>query len=117
MANQLDSYINKEGLSNLNQSAYKRLYSTETALLKIQNDIAALMDSGKAVALTLLDLSAAFDAIDHTILFHISQIVDRRLNWVMASRMPSHFLMGPSRFCPGSTAFYTLHYPPQSYNF
>ena len=70
VANQLNSYINKEGLSNLNQSAYKRLHSTETALLKIQNNIAASMDSGKAVALTLLDLSAAFDTIDHTILFN-----------------------------------------------
>ena len=38
-------------------------------LLKIQNDIAALMDSGKAIALSLLDLSAAFDTIDHSILF------------------------------------------------
>ena len=42
----------------------------ETALLKIQNDIAALMDSGKAVALTLLHLSEAFDTIDHFILFN-----------------------------------------------
>ena len=70
MANQLNSYINKEGLSNFNQSAYKRLHFTETALLKIQNDIAASMDSGKAVAFTLLDLSAAFDTIDHSILFN-----------------------------------------------
>ena len=42
----------------------------ETALLKIQNDIAASMDFGKAVALTLLDNSAAFDTIDHNILFN-----------------------------------------------
>ena len=62
VAKQLNCYINKEGLSNLNQSAYKILHSTETAL-KIQNNIAASMDSGKAVALTLLDLSAAFDTI------------------------------------------------------
>ena len=70
MANQLNSYIIKEGLSNFNQSAYKRLHSTETALLKIQNDIAASMDSGKAVTLTLLDLSAALDTIDYNILFN-----------------------------------------------
>ena len=67
MANQLDSYINKEGLSNLKQAAYKRLHSAKTALL--QNGIAASMDSSEAVALTLLDLSAAFDAIDHNIIF------------------------------------------------
>ena len=42
--------------------------STETALLKIQNDIAFSVDSGKAVALTLLDLSAAFDTIDQSLL-------------------------------------------------
>ena len=70
VANRLNSYINKEGLTNLNQSAYKRLHSMETALLKIQNDIAASMDSAKAAALTLLDLSASFDTIDHTILFN-----------------------------------------------
>ena len=64
------SYIYSEGLSNVNQSAYRRLHSTESALLKIQNDIAALMDSGNAVPLTLLDLSAAFDTIDHDILFN-----------------------------------------------
>ena len=69
VAQQLNSYIDSEGFSNVNQSAYRRLHSTETALLKIQNDIAASMDSGKAVALTLLDLSAAFDTIDHDILF------------------------------------------------
>ena len=35
VANQLNNYINKEGLSNFNQSAYNRLHSTETTLLKI----------------------------------------------------------------------------------
>ena len=50
------------------QSAYKRFHSTETALLKIHNDIICNMDNGKVTALTLLDLSAAFDTIDHAIL-------------------------------------------------
>ena len=54
MAEQINSYINSEGFSNINQSADRRLHSTETALLKIQNDIVASMDSGKAVALTLV---------------------------------------------------------------
>ena len=70
MAKQLNNYIDSEGPSNVNQSAYRRLHSTESALPKIQNDIAALMDSGKAVALTLLDFSAAFDTIDHDIRFN-----------------------------------------------
>ena len=70
VAKQLNSYINSEGLSNVNQSTYRRLHSTETALLKIQNDVADSMDSGKAVALILLDLSAAFDTINQNIIFN-----------------------------------------------
>ena len=69
MAKQLNEFISCEGLLNVNQSAYKSSYSTETALLKIQNDIALAVDSGKAVALTLLDLSAVFDTIDHSLLY------------------------------------------------
>ena len=50
------------------QSAYKRFHSSETALLKIHNDIICNMDNGKVTALTQLDLSAAFDTIDHSTL-------------------------------------------------
>ena len=69
VAKQLNEFILHKGLLNANQSAYKSSHSTETALLKIQNDIALSVDSGKAVALTLLDLSAAFDTIDHSLLY------------------------------------------------
>ena len=67
---QLNIYINCEGFANVKQSAYRRLHSTETALLKTQDDIAASVDSSKAVVLTVLDLSAAFNTIDHYILFN-----------------------------------------------
>ena len=73
MARQINEHIAQEGISNENQSAYRVFHSTETALLKIQNDIAISMDKGKAVGLVLLDLSAAFDTIDHTILFNCLQ--------------------------------------------
>ena len=49
------------------QSAYRKHHSTESALLNIHNDILN-MAKGSVTALTLLDLSAAFDTIDHTIL-------------------------------------------------
>ena len=55
--------INK---SNVNQSSSGDCIP----LLKTHNDIAASMDSGKAVVLTLLDLSAAFDNVNHNILFN-----------------------------------------------
>ena len=49
-------HLNCNHLSNVFlQSAYKQFYSTETALLKVQNDIALNMRTGKVTALTLLD--------------------------------------------------------------
>ena len=57
MAKQQNEFISCKGILNVNQSAYKSSHSTEAALLKIQNYIALSVDSGEAVALTLLDLS------------------------------------------------------------
>ena len=52
------------------QSAYRKFHSTETALLKIQNDVFCSLDEGGMVLLVLLDLSAAFDTIDHQLLIN-----------------------------------------------
>jgi len=64
----LNVHLNCNHLSNVFESAYKQFHSTETALLKVHNDISLNMDTGKVTALTLLDLSAAFDTIDYFIL-------------------------------------------------
>ena len=50
------------------QSAYRKFYTSETALLYVQNDILASLDFDHSTALLLLDMSAAFNAIDHSIL-------------------------------------------------
>jgi hypothetical protein len=50
------------------QSAYRANHSTETALLRVMNDLLLAVDNGDGAALVLLDLSAAFDTIDHTVL-------------------------------------------------
>ena len=50
------------------QSAYRKNYSTETALLKVQNDILMSMDKQEVILLVLLDLSSAFDTIDHKLM-------------------------------------------------
>ena len=50
------------------QSAYRDKHSTETALITVQNDILSALDAGSSAILLMLDLSAAFDTIDHDIL-------------------------------------------------
>ena len=67
--NQIVSYLKAHFLIDPFQSAYKAAHSTETALLKVVNDLLCGIDSGNISLLTMLDLSAAFDTIDHQILF------------------------------------------------
>ena len=50
------------------QSAYRVHHSTETALLKVKNDILLNMNKQHVTLLVLLDLSAAFDTVEHNIL-------------------------------------------------
>ena len=61
----LQPFIQQHDLNEINQSAYRPFHSTETALLKVQSDMLQAMDNGKITLLILLDLSAAFDTIDH----------------------------------------------------
>ena len=83
--NQLNMHLSTNNLLNPFQSAYRQSHSTETALLHILNDLLLSTDSGKVSLLTLLDLSAAFDTIDHTILLtrlqHTFGISDTALSW------------------------------------
>ena len=68
VANQLISYINENNLNETFQSAYKQYHSTETALIRVHNDILSAFDNRGTVLSLLLDLSAAFDTVDHDIL-------------------------------------------------
>ena len=50
------------------QSAYLRFHSTETAVIKVYNDLLLAADNGDVSALCLLDLTAAFDTVDHDLM-------------------------------------------------
>ena len=64
----LSEHLTVNGLHEELQSAYKPVHSTETALMRVQHDIANAMDTNQAALLVLLDMSAAFDTIDADIL-------------------------------------------------
>ena len=67
---QLSTHLLQNNLFYPLQSAYRAGHSTETALLKIVNDLLMSLDKNAVSVLSLLDLSAAFDTIDHSILLH-----------------------------------------------
>ena len=105
VANQLTIYMNQHDLGEPLQSAYKAFHSTETALLTIQNDILQSIDDKKVVLLLMLDLSVAFDTVDHAILlsrlesrFGITGTVLQWLESYLKDRK-QHVLINDSQSC------------------
>ena len=67
---QINDHLIDNSLYEKHQSAYRKGHNTETALIKITNDLLSSADEKKISIIALLDLSAAFDTIDHTILIN-----------------------------------------------
>ncbi len=86
--NQLDAYLTAHDLNEPLQSAYRTNHSTETALVKVSNDILLALDNRKCVYLVLLDLSAAFDTIDHDVFLarfrNENAVVGDALQWMQS---------------------------------
>jgi hypothetical protein len=86
VARRIKDYMTANNLHDCLQSAYKAYHSTETALLKVQNDILCSLDKQGVTVLVLLDLSAAFDTIDHSTLLSRIQtslgITGPALEWI-----------------------------------
>ena len=95
-ARRLTAYLTSKGLLPSLQSAYRANHSTETAVLKVLGDILLALDRGDFAALALLDLSAAFDTVDHvTLLRRLDAtygIRGRALGWF------SSYLSGRTQF-------------------
>ena len=86
VAAQITEHMTRNGLHDPLQSAYRKKASTETALIKIKCDVDRMLDAGEAVMLIFLDLSAAFDMIDHAVLLGRLKeevgITDLALRWI-----------------------------------
>src|SRR5271154_1498913 len=82
------------------QSACRPLHSPETALLRVQNDILTSIDNKEITVLVLLDLSSAFDTVDHAILlnrlknFGITGLVHDWFSSYLSGRTQAVFLDG-----------------------
>ena len=83
--NQTNDFLNTQRLYPKGQSAYRKCHSTETALLRVTNDVMMNMNRQHVTLLVMLDLSSAFDTVDHDILLrrlnHEFGIKGRVLEW------------------------------------
>jgi hypothetical protein len=81
----LVSYAEKNKLFPVYQSAYRAHHSTETTLVHLYNEMVLAIDNGEVGALALLDMSAAFDTIDHDIMLDVLRrrfnVQDAALEW------------------------------------
>ena len=85
-ADQLVDHVIQNGLSEKFQLVYRASHSTERALTHVRNDILLNMDNQESTCLVLLDLSAAFDTLDHATLLKCLQnmfkITGSVLKWI-----------------------------------
>ena len=75
VALRFSKHLSDKDLYEQMQSAYRPNHNTGTALLRVRNDLLCILHERKAAILVLLDLSAAFDTIDHTIM--LTRLRDR----------------------------------------
>jgi len=91
----LTDYLSSNNLLNSHQSAYIKSHSTETTLLSVRDHIIKAMSLQKVTCLTLLDLSAVFDTIDHSILlerlFSWFGITSTALSWLKSYLLDRSF--------------------------
>ena len=82
---QLKAHLDEHNIPEVFQSGFKSRHSTESALIRVFNDILLANDSGDYVILVLLDLTSAFDTVDHDILVarlqHLVGICGSALDW------------------------------------
>ena len=86
VVSQLNDYLTTHNLHSEHQSAYKECFSTETALCSLMDQLLWSFENQRATIVVSLDLSAAFDTVDHQILNDVLEscfgITSNALGWV-----------------------------------
>jgi len=87
IASRITKHLEMSNKMDVNQHAYKKMHSCETALLTLLNEAFQAIDKGLVLPLVLLDLTAAFDVVDHRLLLEKclrANICDSAYNWLQS---------------------------------
>lgn len=100
---QLKIFLDINSLFDKFQSGFRSCHNTESAQLKVHNDIVLSVDAGNPVVLVLLDLAAAFDTVDHAVLVSRLEryvgIPSTALQWFRSDLKNRTFLVRNGDFC------------------
>jgi len=111
----LADYLSTNNLLSFLQSAYIKHHSTETTLLSVHDHIIKAMSHQLVTCLTLLDISAAFDTVDHSILLECLSswfgISFTALSWIKSYLLNCSFYVNIEN--SKSSVFQHLHTVPQ----
>ena len=79
-------HLDNNNLLSANQSAYRRFHSKDTALLRLVSDIVMESETGNITLLSTIDMSVAFDTVDHALLLskleQCNGICDKGYDWI-----------------------------------
>ena len=94
---QLQKHFDRQSLLPNHQSAYRQHYSTETILLNMCDNILKTTETQKCTSIVSLDLSTAFNTVNHKILLGILKsyfgISDHALAWLSSYLSKRKFLV------------------------
>uniref|UniRef100_A0A8C6Q7R0 Reverse transcriptase domain-containing protein n=1 Tax=Nothobranchius furzeri TaxID=105023 RepID=A0A8C6Q7R0_NOTFU len=115
VAKQLTAALDEHNIYDSFQSGFRRAHSTETALLRVSNDLLTHSDAGDCSVLVLLDLTAAFDTVDHHLLLERPRdwvgLSGTALEWISSYLSERSFSVAVSKFRSSTTSL--THGVPQ----
>ena len=105
----INDFVTEQSLQDPRQSAYMKNHSVETAVVHLCSDVLVAMDEGNITAVVLLNLSSAFDTVDHDIM--VQQFSHLRITGTVLDWCKSYLTGRTQAVCVGSASLGSVAMP------